>query len=130
MNIFTISFMSLTAVEKCWHFLLATWVLSGNDFDIFSTLENILCKVTDLWSIVFLIDHIKSSNKLGDPLIIFIDSLFDIEKHLINMGLSNNLKSSEYQLKFEMRRVLLQLINDCSNYPELFQEWYAFHLLI
>ena len=87
--------MSFTTVEKGWHLLFATWILSGNDFDILPALKNIFCKVPDFWSIVFLIDHIKSSNKLGDPLVIFVNSIFDILEHLINMRLSNNFESSK-----------------------------------
>lgn len=46
------------------------------------------------------------------------------------MGLSNDLESGKDQLKFEMRSVFLQLINDPSDNPELFQEWNLIHLLI
>lgn len=91
MNVLTISLVSLSTVEKGWHLLLAAWILSGNDFDIFSALENILCELSNLGSVVLLIYHVESSDELGNSLIVLIYSIFNVLKHLINMLLSHDL---------------------------------------
>lgn len=60
-----ISLMSLTCMEECWHFLFR----GIYNLDLVLVVKNGVSKCTNFGSEIFFIDHVETSDELGELLV-------------------------------------------------------------
>lgn len=66
LEILAISVVSLTAMKEGRHwFFLLCWLLSGYNINFLLGCEDLLCEIADLRGIVFLVNHIETSDELS-----------------------------------------------------------------
>jgi len=66
LQIFAISVVRLTSMKECRHwFFLLSRLLSGYNINFLLGCEDLLCEIADLRGIVFLVNHIETSDELS-----------------------------------------------------------------
>ena len=77
--------MSLTSVEESGHLLTSLRVLALDDLDLLSALEDGLSELADLGCEVFLVDHVKARDELGESLVLEVGADRDVVEHFLDV---------------------------------------------
>lgn len=131
LKILTVPIVSFSCVEETRHmYLLFFGLLLRNDFNLLLTCQNLFGEISDLRRPVFLVDHIKPSYHLSQPLILLLSTLSNVVKHFLNMLFTDNFEPSQDQFELEVWALLLEFIHNFPDNLELINEWYLLLLLV